>query len=315
MVLEVSRINYEFKHGERQQRVAPIMREVKEDNIFTSVKDDIDRFENKVKDHSLAYKAGLYALSPIPTARKVGSLPDSIEDGNWTRAGLLVGLAAASFPRDWQEMVIAFKELKGTSSIGKMFANLGSNFKKAMSNPMNPYQRQLKFFDNTFVEWLPKKLPWIHHIDKTLAETSLGKSLLNILKIEKPSLEVIEGMGQKGKDVLAYKYTGNSLQKLTGRALTRTPIFGIILSSLLEIPALVKSFKQGNTMEEKTKSFGKQLIKSAAYVGLITAGIAFGGAAFATGGTLLSLVGMGVGSSLSLIASKQINKLIDKVIT
>ena len=318
MVLEISRANAGYSIPAKQLRVAsPVFNgnTKGKENIFSAVKEESDRLEKTIKDYSAIYQTGAYALSPIPTVRRLGSLPSSIEENNWPRAGLLVGLAAASLPRDWQEMKTAFKEINGNEKWYKIFNNFGSKFKRSLNHKRNPFQRQLNYFDDTFLSWLPKKFPRIRNIDKTLADTKFGEAITKLFKIKAPVSDVIKGMGPKGKDVFGYVYEGNRFQRLTGRALQRTPVIGIIVSGLLETPALIKSLKQGDTIAEKGKSFGKQLLKSAAYVGLMTLALGYGGALLATSGTLLSLVGTGVGSSLALIASNQINKFVDKVIS
>jgi len=320
MVLEVRSLNSEYNVFDRQNIIdtayANWDKKDKETSIFNSARGKGNKFKNNIKDNDKAYKAGLYGLSFIPTIRKIGSLPDSIEQDNWTRAGLLTGLAAAAFPRDWQEVKFAFEELKGNSKgIGEFFANAGKNFSKAVHDPFNPFQRRQTYLKDTFrfLDNFYNKHKWLKKLDITLDYTNWGKNLMNALGIDKPDKTEFELAKNDVKSVVkGYKFNGNYAQRLFARSLSRISIIGVALTTALEIPALIKSVQKGNTFEEKAKSFGKQLLKSAAYAGLVTIGISVGGAAAAAGGTLLSLVGMGIGSSLALMASNRINKMVDK---
>jgi len=78
-----------------------------EKELFKKLNTDIDRLDKTASSHTFAQNA-LYALSALPPARRICSLPDSLDDKNYARAGLLVGMAAANFPRDLREMGLAF---------------------------------------------------------------------------------------------------------------------------------------------------------------------------------------------------------------
>lgn len=273
---------------------------------------DTEKFISNTQGKSGVQQAALYALSPIPTIRRIGSLPETLKQNDLARAGLLTGMAAVCFPRDWEELRQAALEIKGDAPKGKLLSTIVPNVKNSFHNPINKYQRPLKFFDNTFLDWLPQKFEWLKKIDKTLDETKFGESIMKHSKISKPELEFLEGIGHKGTTVQAYSFTGGRFQQLIGRTLKRTPIIGIFIGCLLELPAILRSVKKGKNTEEKGTALFKQLCKSAVYVGLMTAGIGLAGAAAAKkGGTLLSLAGMGVGSSLAIAASNKINKFID----
>ena len=111
-----------------------------------------------------------------------------------------------------------------------------------------------------------------------------------------------------------YKYTGNIFQQTAARSLHRIPVIGVALSTALELPALYNSIaKTKGSLLDKTKAFRKQLIKSAGYVGFSTAGIAIAGAILYPHSAILGLVGMAVGSTVALIASKALNKQVDKL--
>ena len=291
--------------------------------FFKSAKklqDDVDRFDLKSKENIDASRKALYALSPLPPLRRISSLPDSIENDNLPRAAGLLGLAAANFSGDMREIGKASTELFGKKSISKV-----------ITNPNNIYQHPLSFFRGTFLEFLPDKFNWLNKIDKTLydviyetkfSNTRFGNVLKKFLNVNIKDFRPINKdefnflnifkktkvINPEATYITAYK------SSLTGRVLLRIPVIGLAAMSLLEMPAIIKSAKTGETKNEKAKSFIKQICKSAGYVALVTAGIAVAGAAFVTAGTAASLIGMAIGSTIGIIASKTLNKQIDKII-
>ncbi len=306
MVLEIVQFNPERRDQDRRAASVPVLHErrVSPDRRgapsvfgFGKLKEDVDRFDKK------AQQAFLYALSPIPTARRLSSLPDSIEENNLTRAGLLTGMAAASFPGDFREMGLAFRE--------------GRNiFKDGLSAIDYKGQHSSTLFKGTFLEGLTQKYGWLKKTDKTLYSTEFGKYLRNLfhLEIESEILKTSSKPAIGGKIMPKFMFKGNYFQKLAGRTLMRIPVLGLIASSILEVPAIMNSVTKtdGNVLD-KAKALGKQLIKSAGYVGFVNAGIAIVGAALIPYGYIAALIGMGIGGSLGLIASKELNKKIDVV--
>ena len=312
MSVQIAQFNPAYRVQERRQKSSPIeydkrsgMDRRQADNpVFASInslKSNVDRLDKSTLG---TQQALLYALSPIPTARRVSSLPDTLEDKNFSRAGLLLGMAAANFPGDVREMGLAGKELKNI-------------FTKGLSSISYEGQHQAKFFQNTFMNSLPKKYPWLKKLDKTLYSTDFGKTLrktFNIKIAEEPFKTTERLIFNKGKKLQKFKFTGNYFQKITGRALMRTPVLGLVASTILEIPALIKSVQKEETLFDKAKSFTKQLCKSAGYVGLLNTGIALVGATLMPYGYIAALIGMGIGGSIGLMASKQLNKQIDELI-
>ncbi len=264
---------------------------------------------NNVDRLDLTQKA-LYAGGIIPTVRRIGSLPGSIENEDWIRAGSLLGIAAANFPGDFREIARAggeFKNLvtKGVLPSAKNYAG----------------QHAMTLLDGTFLEKL-KNIPLLNNLDKALYDTKFGQFLQRTFKLgfdPKNINEIkIHGLKMGGKQIIADRtvlgvnFNGNYAQRLLGKSLMRVSLLGVAVTSLLEVPALVKSITktEGNAID-KAKAFGKQLIKSAGYVTLVTAGIIFAGGMF--GATALgSLAGMAVGSAIGIMASKGVNNLVDK---
>jgi len=297
MVLQIAQFNPAFRSQDRREHSVPVLHEkrVNPDRRQSSrslfdlhkLKEDVDRLDKSTQQKLL------YALSPLPPARRISSLPDTVENKNWSRAGLLAGMAAANFPGDLREMGLAFK------------------------NPFakRPYQHEMSFFKLTLLDKLPKKYPWLSKMDKTFFSTGFGKFVRKKLNIgiDLSDIGKIEDACTK-TPLKGYKYTGNFLQRTLGRAMHRLPVIGLFATSALEIPALITSItKTKGNIWDKTRSFGKQLIKSGGYIGFTTAAITIAGAITFPCSALLGLIGMAAGSTLGLIASKKLNKLVDGI--
>ena len=270
--------------------------------IDSELHDDIDRFDLTNKKNIDVSRKALYALSPLPPLRRISSLPDSLENNHLEKAAGLVGLAAVNLPGDWREIVRAGGDLKNIFTTKKL-SSISSNA-----------QRPLTFLKGTFLESLSVKFKWLDKIDETLYNTKFGNYLKNFLNIKESGFEHFKNTGYGAKSQAGIKFGGNYFSKLTGRALLRVPVIGLAAMSLFEMPAIIKAAKKGETANEKAKSVVKQLCKSIGYITLVTAGIAVAGAVFVTAGTAASLIGLAIGSTLGLIASRQVNKQIDKII-
>ncbi len=304
-VSQMSNINLGLKTKTTDSKLQSDIYSVK--NALNSVKDlknKIDHLDTKTKKELDSSKTALGYLGIIPTFRRIGSLPDSIEDKNWERAALLTGLAAANFPGDLREMRSLGKEFWGSPEVREFMLT-----KKG-------YQAPFTFFKGTFLDGLTKKFKWLGTVDKSLYSTKLGKSIGKFLKVKESAdfLDVGQGMGF-GKELVGIKFEGKFLSELAGRALQRISIIGSIVMAALEIPALIKSTEVKGSFWNKTKSFAKQLCKSIGYVALVSAGIAAGGAALAVlypVGAIAPLIGMAIGNWVGLTASRRLNKQVDK---
>lgn len=249
----------------------------------------------------------LFAGGIIPTVRRVGSLPDSIEEENYTRAGLLAGVAAMSLPGDLREIMRAVPEVKGLLN-GKLPSAVAYQGQHAMN-----------LFDGTFVQKLANKYKWLGNLDKSLFDTRLRGFLEKTFKFSVDSVKDLKIPGFKIGNIInlpervmpAFNFNGNFAQKLLGNTLLRIPVLGLALGGIIELPSLYKSIADTEgTALDKAKAFGKQLIKSAGYVGLVAAGIAVGGALLGATG-IGALVGMAIGSAIGITASQGLNKLVD----
>ncbi len=307
MSIQITQFNTDYRVRDRRQNTVPVAyeRRVNPDRRASApafglnkLKEDVDRFDRKVQ------QTLLHAMSPIPTARRLSSLPDSIEEDNLARAGLLLGMAAANFPGDFREM------RKGGEEFLKI---LDQGLKDGITK--NPYQYEMSFFKGTFLEPVTRKFTWLKRLDKTLLNTGFGEFLQKTFNmgVDFDDMDLVKTTSSKiAMD--GYKYTGNIFQQTAARSLHRIPVIGLFASAAIEIPALYKSVTETKgTIFDKAKAFGKQLIKSAGFVGLSTAGIAIGGALLFPYSAILGLVGMGIGSVAALLVSNALNKQVDKL--
>ncbi|HSA07224.1 MAG TPA: hypothetical protein P5556_08580 [Candidatus Gastranaerophilales bacterium] len=311
-------------------------------NTFDSVKNvttDIDRLDSSSKSN---YKITLTALSPIIPLRRISSLPDTLEKGDYIRAGGLLSLAAINTPQDFidlkdgaiQAEKILERNLPNTAKSLKEFGNLVKPLIKKVvpsqtvsaiknialsqtegisSYNTKAYQHEFSFFRNTFLQPLATKYKWLNNFDNSLESTKVGGFIKKVLNIESHK---VASTGQKylNLPIMAYEVQGgNAFTRLVGRAMLRIPALSVLALGLLELPAVIKSAGKEGNFFDKAKAVTAQVIKSAGYVGLVTAGIGICGAAMA-GGALTALAGMAIGSAVGAMASSQLNKLVDKVI-
>ena len=236
------------------------------------------------------------ALEAIPPVRRAISIPDKIQHGEITSALAMASLALINLPEDMRDIKSALEQFKGAEPKYK--------YKK--------FQHDFSFFRGTAIEeWLHGQIKkgkkwanWLFDNDKTLAETTFGKKLLNLVRA-KESEDIVSANRTNflGMEEYAFKYDGSKFAQLTGRALKRTTKLGVLALALLEAPKIINAIQKGETVE--------QTAKSAINVASITAGIGYGGAIGAKhGGAIGSLVGMGFGAVLGSKLSEKIQEII-----
>ena len=234
----------------------------------------------------------VYALEALPPIRRIVSLPDKIGNGDVASAVGLAGLALINLPEDVRDIKGAIKQLKG----------------EAPKYNHKEFQHNFSFFRGTAVEkWLngqvdagKKWAVFLRENDRTLADTKLGKKIMDAVKCK--DVDIIETSIQdyKKTNINAVKHSGSEFAQLTGRALRRTTLLGVGAIVLLELPKIIKS-------DETIK----QTAKSAINIASVTAGIGYGGAIGSKyGGATGSLIGMGFGAILGSKLSEKTQALI-----
>ncbi len=277
---------------------------------FNCISNQVDRLDKKALKTTEAtlLTSGLV----IPTCRRLNSVPKDLEDSNWQRPAMLAGVAALSLPGDLREMMFAGKDIGNIYRSGGTLSSLAENAAK------NKFQHGLSLFKGTFLDPLTDKFKWLRNMDKTLFDTDIGRFIRKTFNIQQYNNKRGEGFIFRtvgGRNVSAIRFKGGFAKELTGRALLRVPVLGFFLGAALEIPAIIKSARVEGSFTDKAKSVGKQLCKSAGFIGLVQGGMALAGAAavmlFPPVGALAALIGMGLGSAAGVLASKELNKFID----
>lgn len=264
----------------------------------------------------------LTALGVIPFIRRDLSVPEKLESDNKLGAAMQIGVGLINFPGDLREVKNAAVEIAGTLKHLDNPTELKNIFKIKG-------QHEMTLFRGTFIESLSSKYPIfqkIRNYDKPLYHTKLGKWAQQKFNLSIDYAKTDFIMGKVYKDPITnkivfpknmftptYKFNGNYLQRLGGRMLHRLSKLGLAANVVYEIPALIASItKTKGSAIDKAKALSKQLIKSTAFVGLSTVGIAIGGAILAPYSLTLGLVGMAIGSAMSISASNNLNKKVDK---
>ncbi|MDD3150444.1 MAG: hypothetical protein PHV68_06380 [Candidatus Gastranaerophilales bacterium] len=281
-----------------------------------NTKSKVDTFEKTISSDSS--KVLLTALSPITPVRRISSIGDNIEDGNYQRAAGLFGLALVNLPEDTRDLKSASKQVGS-----KLFSSV--EFKKAYD--YKNYQHPFSFFRGTFLEPVVNKMGKVgealHKADIPIYDTKAGQKICDLLDIKKvdktfTGREVpkvyINDVGEavikktKVKAIMLESAKFGKFGKFIGRTMLRIPVLSVLALGLLELPAITKAFaKDKDNIDEGLK----QTAKSAINVTSILAGIGSVGAILSKKGPSGSLIGMGIGSVAGAFASKKIQDIID----
>ena len=257
----------------------------------------------------------LSLLSPIVPFRRLSSLPDNIEDGNFERAAGLVALALVNLPEDTRDLKSAARQL----------------FKGELPNyDYKNSQVPFSFFRGTALEPIVNKTgkigEWLYKKDVTLYDTKLGASIAKLFGVTSEQTvstgrtvphvifdELTNKYSIVNINVEALKFENKIFSKLVGRALLRIPVISIFTLGLLELPSIIKSFKKSNNTKDKLSEGATQIVKSGFNVASIISCISLFGALFAKKGPAGSLIGMGIGSCVGTAVSKFAGQKIDKL--
>ena len=282
---------------------------------FTAVKNeiinDINKLDCFVENNKDKTKTVFSALSPIIPIRRISSVPDNIDDGNYAKAAGLLGLMAVNLPEDTRDLKDAYKQVfKG----------------KLPSYDYKNCQAPFSFFRGTALEPIVNKMGkvgvYLHKADVPLNETKFGNFLENHFKFNlnelnsEPTNRFVPKVttDESGKsiirevEVFALKVEGKSLSRLIGRALLRIPVISVFALGILELPNIIKKVNNVHNINDKAKEGAVQTLKSSVNVASIIVGIGLVGAMFARKGPAYSLLGMGIGSVAGVYSSKEAQK-------
>ncbi len=279
------------------------------DKVYLSQHNNYDCRPQKKKDDDFNPVEKTVVNSVAP-ARRLCDIPNMVRSGDTVAAAGLAGLTIVSLPEDCRDLKAAYNH---SSCVLR---------KKRISAPYNyhKYQHDFSFFRGTLLHEAMKRVKSergknivdkLYKADVTLYNTKFGKWIQKILGIENGKDVKSSVKNLYGKEVPVQKIIVKrdflGLKELTGRAMKRTSLLGLVFMGLLELPKIIKSATKGDDAQEKSKSFAKQVGKSSLNVFGVTAGMGYIGAIGAKKyGALGSLIGMGMGVIAGAGASKWI---------
>ena len=150
----------------------------------------------------------------------------------------------------------------------------------------------------------PKVGEWLLDKDITLWDTRLGKKFGKVFKIKetkiKTSIKDTRSTDYNKVNVRARVFESPSkLGKFTARAMTRTPVIGLVVSAAIETCQVVNAIKNNEKPE-------KAIMKGALRFTSGTAITAICGTVGSFFGPIGSVIGLGIGAGLSYLVSKAI---------
>ena len=197
----------------------------------------------------------------LPMYGRINSLPDKLENKDYTPAMGLVSLAVLNGPEDLRDVFSAYKQIKNKFPKPVTFHSGYDN--KIAQHPFS-------FFRGTILnDYLnpsskecpnPKAAEWIIRQDKTLWDTKLGNWVQKKLKIKisdtSTKIKRIDYTIKNKKFIKAKVFkTNNPFKDILARAMTRTPILGVAAMGGIEAAHVAHEVKNGkNFFEESSKS-------------------------------------------------------------
>ena len=224
---------------------------------FPEIYSDYKNLKNSISGDS----SSNVIFEGLPMYGRINSLPDKLENKDYTPAMGLVSLAVLNGPEDLRDVFSAYKQIKNKFPKPVTFHSGYDN--KIAQHPFS-------FFRGTILnDYLnpsskecpnPKAAEWIIRQDKTLWDTKLGSWVQERLGIKtgKMITEIhdIEHAANNPRHVYAKVFkTNNPFKDILARAMTRTPVLGVAAMGGIEAAHVAHEVKNGkNFFEESSKS-------------------------------------------------------------
>ena len=269
---------------------------------FPEIYSDYKNLKNSISGES----SSNVIFEGLPMYGRINSIPDKLENKDYTPAMGLVSLAVLNGPEDLRDVMSAYKQIKD----GFKDPHFHSGYDNKIA------QHPFSFFRGTIMnDYLnpsskdcpnPKAAAWIIRQDKTLWDTKLGNWVQKKLGIEVDEkvtqIQDIASTSVDKKLVLAKVFkTNNPFKDILARAMTRTPVLGVAAMGGIEAAHVAHEVKNGkNFFEESGKS-------------LLTLGttLAATGILGAIGAKHLGPTGSLVGIGLGAISGAAVSSTID----
>ena len=252
------------------------------------------------------------ALETVPVFGKAPEITERVKSKDYPGAAIVASQLALDFPNLIDDAVDAVDQLDKiikTKLCGdgyKYMYKKAYNFKKA--------QHPFSYFRGTLLQDYvnpnspkcpnPKVGEWLLDKDITLWDTRLGKKFGKVFKIKetkiKTSIKDTRSTDYNKVNVRARVFESPSkLGKFTARAMTRTPVIGLVVSAAIETCQVVNAIKNNEKPE-------KAIMKGALRFTSGTAITAICGTVGSFFGPIGSVIGLGIGAGLSYLVSKAI---------
>ena len=223
---------------------------------FPEIYSDYKNLKNSISGES----SSNVIFEGLPMYGRINSIPDKLENKDYTPAMGLVSLAVLNGPEDLRDVMSAYKQIKD----GFKDPHFHSGYDNKIA------QHPFSFFRGTILnDYLnpsskdcpnPKAAEWIIRQDKTLWDTKLGSWVQERLGIKtgKMITEIhdIEHAANNPRHVYAKVFkTNNPFKDILARAMTRTPVLGVAAMGGIEAAHVAHEVKNGkNFFEESGKS-------------------------------------------------------------
>ena len=281
--------------------INPVMLQFGEEK-FPEIYSDYKNLKNSISGDS----SSNVIFEGLPMYGRINSIPDKLENKDYTPAMGLVSLAVLNGPEDLRDVMSAYKQIKD----GFKDPHFHSGYDNKIA------QHPFSFFRGTIMnDYLnpsskdcpnPKAAAWIIRQDKTLWDTKLGNWVQKKLGIEVDEkvtqIQDIASTSVDKKLVLAKVFkTNNPFKDILARAMTRTPVLGVAAMGGIEAAHVAHEVKNGkNFFEESGKS-------------LLTLGttLAATGILGAIGAKHLGPTGSLAGIGLGAISGAAVNRVLD----
>ena len=235
--------------------INPVMLQFGEEK-FPEIYSDYKNLKNSISGDS----SSNVIFEGLPMYGRINSIPDKLENKDYTPAMGLVSLAVLNGPEDLRDVMSAYKQIKDgfkdphfhTGYDNKIAQHPFSFFRGTILNDyLNPSSKDCPN---------PKAAEWIIRQDKTLWDTKLGSWVQERLGIKtgKMITEIhdIEHAANNPRHVYAKVFkTNNPFKDILARAMTRTPVLGVAAMGGIEAAHVAHEVKNGkNFFEESGKS-------------------------------------------------------------
>lgn len=235
--------------------INPVMLQFGEEK-FPEIYSDYKNLKNSISGDS----SSNVIFEGLPMYGRINSIPDKLENKDYTPAMGLVSLAVLNGPEDLRDVFSAYKQIKNKFPKPVTFHSGYDN--KIAQHPFS-------FFRGTILnDYLnpsskdcpnPKAAEWIIRQDKTLWDTKLGEWFKKKFNIETShkitNIEKINSMPNNKAFVLAKAFkTNNPFKDILARAMTRTPVLGVAAMGGIETAHVAHEVKMVKTFLKKAAS-------------------------------------------------------------